>query len=57
MSVKKFAMFVLPRFRDDWASGGSAGQAHRDARGRNDLKLLSIRCETTPRTPVWRSKS
>src|ERR1700730_666479 len=30
-------------------------QAHRDARRRNDLKLLSLRGETTPRTPVWRS--
>ena len=34
----------------------SANQTHRDARPRHDLKLLSIRCEATPRTPVWRSK-
>src|SRR5579864_4233007 len=33
-----------------------ADQAHRNARRRHDLKLLSLRGETTPRTPVWRSK-
>src|SRR5258705_7535933 len=32
-----------------------ANQAHRDARRRHDLKFLSLRGETTPRTPVWRS--
>src|SRR6266478_2853118 len=34
-----------------------ADQAHRNARRRHDLKLLSLRGETTPRAPVWRSKS
>src|SRR6516162_10286308 len=34
----------------------SANQAHRNARRGHDLKLLSIRCEATPGTPVWRSK-
>jgi len=33
-----------------------ADQARRNARGRHDLKFLSLRGETTPRTPVWRSK-
>src|SRR5271167_744806 len=41
---------------DGWADGSGANQAHRDARRRHDMKLLSIRGETTPRTPVWRSK-
>src|SRR5579863_8181765 len=39
------------------ASGSSANQAHRNARRRHDLKFLSLWCETTPGTPVWRSKS
>ena len=41
-----------------WASTRVAGadQAHRNARRRHDLKLLSIRGEATPRAPVWRSK-
>src|ERR1700683_1141461 len=41
---------------DVCADGSSANQAYRNARRRNDLKLLSIRGETAPRTPVWRSK-
>jgi len=34
----------------------SANQAHRNACRGHDLKFLSIRCETTPTTPVWRCK-
>src|SRR5689334_1512274 len=45
------------RVRHRCARSKSAGQTHRDARRRHDLKFLSIRGEAAPRAPVWRSKS
>ncbi len=56
MNTKKLALLVAAR-RDVCARRASADQAHRNARRRHDLKLLSLRGEATPRTPVWRSKS
>src|ERR1700687_3780263 len=50
----RVAVLAGPRICADIAG---TNQAHRNARRRHDLKLLSLRGETTPRTPVWRSKS
>ena len=38
------------------ASITGGNQTHRNARRRHDMKLLSIRGETAPRAPGWRSK-
>jgi len=56
MNTRKLALLFLLASSFVPVSQG-ADQAHRNARRRHDLKLLSLRGETTPRTPVWRSKS
>src|SRR5436309_1246560 len=45
------------RLRACGAACPGTDHARRYARRGHDLKLLSLRGETTPRTPVWRSKS
>ena len=54
MNRKNFALIILI-WNDGWPDGPGTNQTHRDARRGHDLKLLSIRGETTPRAPVWRS--
>ena len=56
MEMRKLALLILLGSTLAPARS-SANQACRNARRRHDLKLLSLRGETTPRTPVWRSKS
>src|SRR5712691_8202325 len=52
---KKTRVAIFARLRV-CADIAGTDQAHRNARRRHDLKLLSLRGETTPWTPVWRSK-
>src|SRR5437667_9987199 len=53
---KKTRVAIFARLRV-CAGFAGADQAHRNARRRHDVKLLSLRGEATPRTPVWRSIS
>ena len=53
---KKTRVAIFARLRV-CAGFARTDQAHRNARRRHDVKLLSLRGEATPRTPVWRSKS